>query len=75
MGDVDVAVLNDVRISHLLWVDDLVLLSLYAECLQKMLDHLFDFGLEWGELLGCLCTLYTPMLSLINYILLKRRAV
>ena len=48
MDDVDVPVLNDVRIPHLLWAYDLVLLSLNAESLQKMLDQLFAFGLELG---------------------------
>ena len=48
MQDLDVSVLNEVRISHLLWADDLVLLGLNAESLQKMLDHLFAFGLGWG---------------------------
>ena len=48
MDDVDVPALNDVRISHLLWADDLVLLDLNAESLQKILDQLFAVGLEWG---------------------------
>ena len=48
MDDVDVPVLNNVRISHLLWADDLVLLGLNAKSPQKMLDQLFAFGLEWG---------------------------
>ena len=48
MDDVDVPVLNDVSFSHLLWVEDLVLLCLNEESLQKILDQLFAFGLEWG---------------------------
>ena len=40
--------LNNVRISHLLSAYDLVLLGLNVESLQKMLEQLFAFGLEWG---------------------------
>ena len=48
MADIDVPLLNNTKISHLLWADDLVLLSLDADSLQKMLDHLFHYCLEWG---------------------------
>ena len=49
MDYLDVPVLNDLRISHLLWADDLVLLGLNAESLQKMLDQLF--ALVWNGVL------------------------
>ena len=35
-------------ISHLLWADDLILLALDPETLQKQLDTLNSFCLEWG---------------------------
>ena len=35
-------------ISHLLWADDLILLALDPETLQKQLDTLHSFCLEWG---------------------------
>ena len=35
-------------VSHLLWADDLILLALDPETLQKQLNSLNDFCLEWG---------------------------
>ena len=33
---------------HLLWADDLVLLALNKEALQKQLNVLYDYSVEWG---------------------------
>ena len=44
----DVPILNGEKITHLLWADDLVLLALNPEGLQKMLDVLHIYCLEWG---------------------------
>ena len=35
-------------VSHLLWADDLILLALDPETLQKQLDTLNSFCLDWG---------------------------
>ena len=46
--DVEVPILNNTKITHLLWADDLVLLGLNPESLQKLLDALLKYSLEWG---------------------------
>ena len=48
LDDMKVPVLNSVRITHLLWADDLVLLALTPLSLQKMLNTLHSYCLEWG---------------------------
>lgn len=40
--------LNGVPINHLLWADDLILLSLQLSSLQKLLDILGDYCTTWG---------------------------
>ena len=40
--------LNNVPISHLLWADDLVLLALDHASLQKMINVLQSYCIEWG---------------------------
>ena len=40
--------LNNTPITHLLWADDLILLALDVESLQKMIDVLYDYCIEWG---------------------------
>ena len=40
--------LNGMDISHLLWADDLVLLALDAQSLQKLINRVYDFCEEWG---------------------------
>ena len=44
----NVPVLNGNKISHLLYADDLVLLALDAECLQKLISKLENFCSRWG---------------------------
>ncbi|KAL5258389.1 hypothetical protein ACHWQZ_G009029 [Mnemiopsis leidyi] len=44
----DVPTLNGKKITHLLWADDLVLLALNPEGLQKMLNVLHVYCLDWG---------------------------
>ena len=41
-------VLADMLISHLLWADDLILLSLDTKTTQKQLDILNNFCIQWG---------------------------
>ena len=41
-------VLDEVKISHLLWANDLVLIALDAVSLQKMLNILKEYCLTWG---------------------------
>ena len=48
LKDIEVPVLNTVKVTHLLWADDLILLALNRESLQKMLDVLHRYCLEWG---------------------------
>ena len=43
----DVPLLADLKISHLLWADDLVLLALDAASLQKLLDCLNIYAEQW----------------------------
>ena len=45
---VNVPELNGTRVSHLLWADDLVLLARDASSLQKMIDLVLGYCLEWG---------------------------
>ena len=44
----DVLKSNEVKISHLLWADDLVLLALDGPSLQKLIDAVHKFCTEWG---------------------------
>ena len=47
LDNTSVPCLNDFPISHLLWADDLILLALNAESLQKQLNCLFQFVSKW----------------------------
>ena len=48
MDDINVPTLNGVKITHLLWADDLVLLAADPVSLQKMIDRLHQYCSEWG---------------------------
>ena len=48
LENVQVPELNDEEITHLLWADDLILLALNRETLQKMLLILWEYCNEWG---------------------------
>ena len=48
LKDVAVPILNENEITHLLWADDLILLALDKESLQKMLNILLMYCAEWG---------------------------
>ena len=44
---IEIPNLNDYKISHLLWADDLILLAEDARSLQKLLDVLNNFTTKW----------------------------
>ena len=46
--DIEAPTLNNVPISHLLWADDLVLMALNKDSLQKLLHGLENFCRNWG---------------------------
>jgi exonuclease III len=46
--EVNVPELNNVNITHLLWADDLILLALDHTGLQKLLNVLHSYCIEWG---------------------------
>ena len=46
--ETDVPQLNGAKITHLLWADDLILLALNPEGLQKMLNVLHTYCTDWG---------------------------
>ena len=46
--EINVPILNESRVSHLLWADDLVLMALDGQSLQEMLDILLRYCIEWG---------------------------
>ena len=48
MENVEVPLLKSTRVTHLLWADDLILLALDQESLQRMLEVLHTYCQEWG---------------------------
>ena len=46
--NVEVPLLKSTRVTHLLWADDLILLALEQESLQRMLELLHTYCQEWG---------------------------
>ena len=47
LEDLSIPELNGFSVSHLLWADDLILLALDANSLQKQLDCLHEFASKW----------------------------
>ena len=45
--ETNVPELDDMRVSHLLWADDLVLLATDAKSLQRLLDILGEYSVNW----------------------------
>ena len=41
-------VINSIKVTHLLWADDLVRLALNPESLHKILSVLYAYCQEWG---------------------------
>ena len=48
LNDINVPTIGSVRVTHLLWAEDLVLLSLDPLSLDKMLIVLHTYCMEWG---------------------------
>ena len=48
LSDINIPQLNRVNVSHLLWADDLVILTLDAPSLQKLIDRVYHFCTTWG---------------------------
>ena len=48
LEEVEVPIISSTRVTHLLWADDLILLALNSMSLQKMLNTLESYCLEWG---------------------------
>ena len=48
LDNIEVPVINSIKVTHLLWADDLVLLALNPESLHKMLSVLYAYCQEWG---------------------------
>ena len=40
--------LKNIKITHLFWADDLILLALDQDGLQQLLDILFSYCIDWG---------------------------
>ena len=47
LDDLSIPELNGFPVSHLLWADDLILLALDANSLQRQLDCLHEFATKW----------------------------
>ena len=45
---IETPLLNKVNVTHLLWADDLVMLALSRDSLQRMINELYSFCAEWG---------------------------
>ena len=53
LDSVDPVMLNELPISHLLWADDLLILSESPVGLQKSLDHLDSYCTQWQLKINC----------------------
>ena len=45
---IETPLLNKANVTHLLWADDLVILALSRDSLQRMINELYSFCAEWG---------------------------
>ena len=48
MDGLEVPTINGVKLSHLLWADDLVLVALTKKSLQSLIDKVHQYCLIWG---------------------------